>query len=179
VLGSGMAALDGTVVNVALPAIGRDLGLRTSGLQWILTGYLLTLAALILVGGSLGDSFGRRKVFVIGVVWFAAASALCGLAPNLGTLIVARMLQGIGGALLTPGSLAIIEAAFIPDDRARAVGAWSGLGGVAVAIGPFAGGWLVSAVSWRMIFFLNLPLAVAVLYASRHVPESSDPGASR
>jgi EmrB/QacA subfamily drug resistance transporter len=175
VLGSGMAALDATVVNVALPAIGKDLGAAVSGLQWVLTGYLITLAALILLGGSLGDIFGRRRIFQIGVIWFAVASVVCGIAPNLPLLIVARGFQGVGGALLTPGSLAIIEASFAPDDRGRAIGAWSGMGGIATAIGPFAGGWLVSSVSWRLIFFLNIPLAAAVMWASRKVPESVDP----
>src|SRR5439155_19878270 len=138
VLGSGVAALDATVVNVALPAIGKDLGGGVSGLQWVLNGYLLTLASLILLGGSLGDRFGRRRMFVIGLAWFASASALCGLAPNVGVLVAARALQGIGGALLTPGSLAIIESSFRPEDRGRAIGAWSGLGGIATAIGPLA-----------------------------------------
>src|SRR4051794_16826287 len=165
-----MAALDATVVNVALPALGRDLGAGVSGLQWVLTGYLLTLASFILLGGALGDRFGRRRVFVIGAVWFMAASVLCGLAPNLQFLIAARGLQGMGGALLTPGSLAIIDASFAAEDRGRAIGAWSGLGGMATAIGPFAGGWLVAAVSWRLIFLLNVPLALAVLAAARHVP---------
>jgi EmrB/QacA subfamily drug resistance transporter len=145
----------------------------------VLTGYLITLAALILLGGSLGDLYGRRRIFVLGVIWFSAASLLCGVAPNLSFLIVARALQGVGGALLTPGSLAIIEASFAPSDRGRAIGAWSGMGGIATAIGPFAGGWLISAVSWRLIFFLNLPLAAAVLWASRRVPESTDPLADR
>jgi EmrB/QacA subfamily drug resistance transporter len=179
ILGSGVASLDATVVNVALPTIGRHFGAGVSGLQWVITGYLITLAALILLGGSLGDLFGRRKIFVIGVVWFSLASLVCGLAVNLPMLIAARALQGIGGALLVPGSLAIIESSFAPADRGRAIGAWSGLGGIATAIGPFAGGWLVSAVSWRLIFLLNLPLAVAVLVAARHVPESTDPRAER
>jgi len=179
VLGSGIAALDATVVNVALPAIGRDFGVGVDGLQWTLNGYLLTLAALILLGGSLGDRFGRRRVFTVGVVWFAAASTLCGLAPTLPWLVAARALQGVGGALLTPGSLAIIQGSFAPSDRAAAIGAWSGLGGVATAIGPFVGGWLVQAVSWRLIFLLNLPLAlVVVLVSLRHVPETSDPDAA-
>jgi EmrB/QacA subfamily drug resistance transporter len=178
VLGSGIAGLDATVVNVALPTIGKDFGSGVSGLQWVITGYLITLASLILIGGSLGDRYGRRRVFRIGVVWFAAASVLSGVAPTLGVLIGARALQGVGGALLTPGSLAIIEASFRPEDRGRAIGAWSGLGGVATAVGPFVGGWLVSAVSWRLIFLLNLPLAAMVLLASRHVPESSDPTVS-
>ena len=135
----------------------------------------LTLSSLILLGGALGDRYGRRRVFVIGTIWFAAASLLCGIAPDLNTLIAARVLQGVGGALLTPGSLAILQASFRPDDRATAIGAWSGLGGVATALGPFVGGYLVESVSWRFIFLLNLPLAVAVvLVAVRHVPETSD-----
>jgi EmrB/QacA subfamily drug resistance transporter len=175
VLGSAVVMLDGTVVNVALPAIGRDLRGGMDGLQWTVSGYLLTLSALILLGGALGDRFGRRRVFVIGVIWFAAASLVCGLAPNLGALVAARVLQGIGGALLTPGSLAILQASFADDDRAQAIGAWSGLGGIATAVGPFLGGYLVQAVSWRLIFLLNLPLAAAVVFvAARHVPESSD-----
>src|SRR6266436_1445694 len=164
VLGSSVVMLDGTVVNIALPAIGRDLGAGVDGLQWIISGYLLTLSALILLGGALGDRFGRRRVFVIGVIWFAAASLVCGLAPNLPALVAARVLQGIGGALLTPGSLAILQASFADDDRAQAIGAWSGLGGIATAVGPFLGGWLIQAVSWRLIFLLNLPLAAAVVY---------------
>src|SRR5713226_3360674 len=180
VLGSAVVMLDGTVVSVALPAIGRDLQAGIDGLQWTVSGYLLTLSALILLGGALGDRFGRRRVFVIGVIWFAAASLVCGLAPNLPALVAARVLQGIGGALLTPGSLAILQASFADDDRAQAIGAWSGLGGIAVAIGPFLGGYLVQAVSWRLIFLLNLPLAAAVVYvAARHVPESSDPDSAR
>ena len=175
VLGSGIAALDATVVNVALPAIGKDLNADVAGLEWVLTGYLLTLASFILLGGGLGDRYGRRRIFLIGVGWFSIASVLCGLAPNLGTLIAARLLQGIGGALLTPASLAILEASFVREDRARAIGAWSGLGGVATAFGPFAGGWLISAVSWRLVFLLNVPLAAIVVVASRHIPETMDP----
>jgi EmrB/QacA subfamily drug resistance transporter len=179
VLGSSMAMLDGTVVNVALPTIGRELGTSLAGLQWTVTAYTLTLAGLILLGGSLGDRLGRRRVFLIGVVWFALASALCGLSPDIGVLIAARALQGIGGALLTPGSLAIIQATFYPNDRPRAIGAWSGLGGVAAAVGPFLGGWIVGAIGWRWIFLLNLPLAAAVVaVAARHVPETRDPTAS-
>ncbi len=175
VLGSAVVMLDGTVVSVALPAIGRDLHAGIDGLQWTVSGYLLTLSALILLGGALGDRFGRRRVFVIGVTWFAAASLVCGVAPNLPALVAARVLQGVGGALLTPGSLAILQASFADDDRAQAIGAWSGLGGIATAIGPFLGGYLVQSVSWRLIFLLNLPLAAAVVYvAARHVPESSD-----
>ncbi|MGH4006172.1 MAG: MFS transporter, partial [Pseudonocardiaceae bacterium] len=146
--GSGMAMLDATVVNIALPSIGRDLGADFRTLQWIVNAYTLTLAALILLAGALGDHFGRRRIFLVGVVWFAIASLLCGLAPTAEVLVVARALQGIGGALLTPGSLAIISSTFVAEHRARAVGAWSGLGGVAAAVGPFAGGWLV-ALDWR------------------------------
>ncbi|MGQ0480493.1 MAG: MFS transporter [Pseudonocardia sp.] len=173
--GSSLAMLDMTVVNVALDRIGRDLGAGFGSLQWIVNGYTLSLAALILLGGALGDRFGRRRVFLIGVVSFALASALCGLAPDPGTLIVARALQGVGGALLTPGSLAIIAASFDPAERSRAVGAWSGLGGVAGAFGPFLGGALV-AWNWRAVFLINIPVAAAVvLITLRHVPESRDP----
>jgi EmrB/QacA subfamily drug resistance transporter len=179
VVGSGMAFLDGTVVNVALPDIGRDLGAGTSALQWILNGYLLTLASLILLGGSLGDRYGRRKVFVLGVGLFTAASLLCAVAPSAELLIFARLIQGIGGALLTPGSLALIEASFRPGDRARAIGAWSGLGGVATALGPLLGGYLIGAISWRAIFVINLPIGVFVAWAAtKHVPESRDPMAA-
>jgi EmrB/QacA subfamily drug resistance transporter len=178
VLGSGMAFLDSTVVNVALPAIGRDLDATTGALQWILNGYLLTLASLILLGGSLGDRYGRRRAFMWGAGLFTAASLLCAIAPNVELLVVARLLQGIAGALLTPGSLAMIDASFRPGDRARAIGAWSGLGGVATAFGPLLGGWLVDAVSWRAIFLINLPIGLfVVLAAGRHVPETRDPTA--
>ena len=174
VLGTGMAFLDATVVNVALERIGTDFGADFTGLQWTVNAYTLTLAAFILLGGSLGDHFGRRRVFVVGVVWFALASLVCGLAPNIGTLIAARALQGVGGALLTPGSLALISASFHGPDRAAVIGAWSGLSGIAGAIGPFLGGWLVEW-NWRTIFLINLPLAaLIVVIALRHVPESRD-----
>ncbi len=179
VLGSGMAFLDGTVVNVALPHIGRDFNASTSTLQWILNGYLLTLAALILLGGSLGDRYGRRRVFVSGVGLFTCASLLCAVAPSAGLLIAARLVQGVGGALLTPGSLSIIDASFRPADRARAIGAWSGLGGVATALGPLLGGYLVLDVSWRAIFLINLPIGIFVAFAAtKHIPESRDPRAA-
>jgi len=178
VLGSGIAFLDTTVVNVALPTIGEDLDAGITSLQWVVNAYTLTLSGLLLLGGSLGDHYGRRRIFVIGVVWFAAASALCGLAPTDQALIAARALQGVGGALLTPGSLAILEASFRREDRGPAIGAWSGLGGVTAAIGPFLGGWLVQAATWRLIFLINLPLAAVVAWVSvRHVPESRDPNA--
>ena len=175
VLASGMAFLDGTVVNVALPAIGRDLHSGLSGLQWTLDAYLLTLGALLLLGGALGDRYGRRRVFEVGLVAFSTASALCGLAPTLGTLVAARAVQGAGGALLVPGSLALLSASFRPEDRGRAVGAWSGLAGAFSALGPFLGGWLVDAVSWRLVFLINLPVAAVTVWVVRtHVPESRD-----
>ncbi|NIZ93272.1 MFS transporter [Kineococcus rubinsiae] len=178
ILGSGLAGIDATVVNVALPTIGAEFGASFAALQWVVTGYTLTLAALILLGGSLGDRYGRRRVFVVGVAWFAVASLLCGLAPNAGVLVACRAVQGVGAALLTPGSLAMLQASFAPGDRARAIGAWSGLGGVATAIGPLLGGWLVDAASWRWVFLVNVPLAaVVVLVARRHVPETHDPDA--
>jgi EmrB/QacA subfamily drug resistance transporter len=176
VLGSAIASIDATVVGIALPAIGHDFHASLPSLQWVVTGYTLTLAGLLLLSGALGDRYGRKKVFLIGVAWFALASALCAAAPNAPVLIFARAVQGIGAALLTPGSLAIIEASFRPEDRGKAIGAWSGLSGVGTAIGPFLGGWLIAAVSWRLIFVINLPLAAGVIaVAWRHVPESHDP----
>jgi EmrB/QacA subfamily drug resistance transporter len=178
VLGSSMALLDSTVVNVALPHIGEDLDTDLAALQWTVNAYMLTLAGLILLGGALGDRYGRRRIFVLGVVWFALGSLLCGLAQNGTSLIIARALQGVGGALLTPGSLALIQASFHPDDRARAVGLWSGFGGVGAAVGPFVGGWLVDGPGWRWVFLINVPLAaLCVPVALRHVPESRDPAA--
>jgi EmrB/QacA subfamily drug resistance transporter len=180
VLGSGMAFLDATVVNVALPTIGTDLDASVAGMQWILNGYTLTLASLILIGGSLGDRFGRRRIFLLGIVWFAGGSLLCSVAPTAEALVAARALQGVGGALLTPGSLAILQASFATKDRGRAVGAWSGLSGVCAAIAPFVGGWLIGAGSWRLIFLINVPLAVAVVaLALRYVPETRSPSATR
>jgi EmrB/QacA subfamily drug resistance transporter len=176
VLGTGIAFLDSTVVGIALPSIGRAFGGGVGTLQWVITGYSLTLAAFLLLGGSLGDRLGRRRMFSLGIAWFAVASALCGIAPNAAFLIWARVLQGVGGALLTPGSLAIIQASFRPEDRSRAIGAWSGLGGVATAAGPLVGGYLLAVASWRWVFFINLPIAVFVLViTARHVPESTDP----
>jgi EmrB/QacA subfamily drug resistance transporter len=176
VLGSGIATLDATVVGIALPAIGRSFHSGLGTLQWVVTGYSLTLAAFLLLGGSLGDRVGRKRVFSAGVVWFAVASAACGLAPDATVLIVARVLQGIGGALLTPASLAILQASFRADDRPRAIGAWSGLAGLATAAGPLVGGYLIAAGSWRWVFFINVPVAVAVLaVTARHVPETRDP----
>jgi EmrB/QacA subfamily drug resistance transporter len=177
-LGSGLTLLDGSVVNVALRTIGADLDADLAELQWISNGYLLTLASLILLGGALGDRFGRRRIFIVGTVWFAAASLLCGLAPTPLVLVVARLLQGIGAALLTPGSLAIISAVFHPTHRGPAIGAWSGLGAIATAVGPFVGGGLVQYASWRWIFLINLPLALLTVWLARvHVPETRDPDA--
>ena len=178
VLGSGIAFIDSTVVNVALPAISRELGGGLSGLQWTIDAYLLTLGSLIVFGGSLGDMYGRRKIFVAGLVSFTLASLLCGLAPTIPALIWARALQGVGGALLVPSSLAIISSAFHPEDRGTAIGAWSGLSGVSTAFGPFLGGYLVDSVSWRLVFLINLPLAAATIWLTvRHVPETKDPDA--
>jgi EmrB/QacA subfamily drug resistance transporter len=175
VLGSGVAALGATVVNIALPAIGRDLDADLADLQWVTTSYVLTLSAFLLLGGALGDRYGRRRVFVIGVVWFAVASALCAIAPSAGFLIAARAVQGIGAALLTPGSLAILQASFVPEDRSKAIGAWSGLGGLATAGGPVLGGWLIDVASWRWVFLVNLPMVAATVWiTARHVPESRD-----
>jgi EmrB/QacA subfamily drug resistance transporter len=180
VLGSSLAFIDSTVVNIALPAIGRDLGTDAAGLQWTINGYALSLASLILLGGSLGDRYGRRRVFQIGVGLFAVASLLCGIAPTIELLIAARVLQGVGAALLTPGGLAILEASFAREDRSRAIGAWSGLAGIGGALGPFLGGWLVEVANWRFIFLINVPLALVVLWVSaRHVPESRNPAAAR
>jgi EmrB/QacA subfamily drug resistance transporter len=177
VLGSGVASLDATVVGIALPRIGEDFHSGVASLQWVVTAYMLTLAAFLLLGGSLGDRYGRRRVFAVGVVWFAIASAGCAAAPGAGALIGARAFQGIGAALLTPGSLAILQASFVPEDRAHAIGAWSGLGGLAAVAGPLVGGYLLAIGSWRLVFLLNLPLAAVVLLITRrHVPESKDEG---
>jgi EmrB/QacA subfamily drug resistance transporter len=174
VLGSGMALLDGTVVNVAVKAIGEDLDAQLTELQWVVNAYMLSLASLILLGGSLGDRFGRRRVFLVGVAWFATASLLCGLAQDPLQLVAARALQGVGGALLTPGSLAILQATLQRSDRSRGIGTWSAYTGIAAAVGPLLGGWLIEVLSWRWVFFINVPLAAAVLViTARHVPESS------
>ena len=175
ILASSMAFIDGTVVNVALPALQRNLQATAIGMQWVVEGYSLFLSALLLVGGSLGDRYGRKRVFLIGVSVFTLASVWCGLAPSIEQLIAARAVQGIGGALMVPGSLAIISASFPPEKRGRAIGTWSGFSAITTAIGPVLGGWLIEQVSWRAVFFLNLPLAaVVIVIAWRHVPESRD-----
>ena len=173
ILASAMAFIDGTVVNVALPFLQKELDATVIGVQWVIEAYSLFLAALLLVGGVLGDRYGRRFIFVIGVSLFAAASAGCGIAVNIQQLIAARAVQGIGAALLVPGSLAIISASFAPEKRGRAIGTWSGFSAITTAIGPVLGGWLIENVSWRAVFFINLPLAAAVIAISLwHVPES-------
>lgn len=179
ILGSSMAFVDGTVVNVALPALQRELGATAADAQWIVEAYALFLSALILVGGSLGDRLGRKRMYSLGTLIFTAASVVCGLAPSVPVLIAARAVQGIGGALLVPGSLAIIGATFSGDERGRAIGTWSAFTTVTSALGPVLGGWLVQSVSWRAAFFINVPLAALVLLlVSRHVPESRDESAT-
>jgi EmrB/QacA subfamily drug resistance transporter len=174
-----MAMIDGTIVNVALPRIGEQFHASVAGLQWIVDGYLLSLAALVLVAGAFGDRYGRRRVYLIGIALFGAASLLCGLTPDTTLLVVARIIQGVGGALLTPGALAILQSGFVKDDRARAIGAWSGLGGVATAIGPLLGGALIQVWSWRLAFLINPPIAVlCIVMALKFVPESRDEEAS-
>ncbi len=173
ILGSALAGIDATVVTIALPTIGRDLGASFAGLQWTVTGYTITLASLILLGGVAGDRFGRRRVFLVGTIWFTAASLLCAVAPSIQVLVAARVLQGIGGALLTPASLAVIESVFRPEDRSAAVGTWAGFSGIAGALAPFVGGWLLELGSWRWVFVVNLPVAAVVLWVTvRHMPES-------
>lgn len=175
ILGSSMVFIDGTVVNVALPALQSNLNATVVDVQWVVEAYALFLAALLLTGGSLGDHFGRKRIYVIGVSLFALASIWCGLAPNINQLILARAAQGIGGALLVPGSLAIISNAFPADERGRAIGTWSGFTAITAAIGPVLGGWLIENVSWRAVFFINAPLALIVLaLVFWHVPESRD-----
>jgi EmrB/QacA subfamily drug resistance transporter len=175
ILGSSMAFIDGTVVNVALPALQSAFHATAIGVQWVIESYALFLAALLLVGGSLGDHFGRRRIFSTGVALFALASIWCGIAPNITHLIAARAVQGIGGAMLVPGSLAIISTAFPKEERGKAIGVWSGFTAITAAIGPVMGGWLIEHISWRAVFFINVPIAIAVLTLTyRYVPESRD-----
>ena len=175
ILASSMAFIDGTVVNVALPALQSSLNATAVDLLWVIESYLLMLSALLLVGGSLGDHYGRRRIFLIGVALFASASAACGFATNIHQLIAARALQGLGAALLVPGSLAIISSSFSENERGRAIGTWSGFSAITAGIGPVMGGWLIEHVSWRAVFFINLPLALLVILISlRHVAENPD-----
>src|ERR1043165_5723032 len=175
ILGSSMAFIDGTVVNVALPALQANLNATVTDVQWVIESYTLLLAALLLLGGTLGDRFGRKRIYAVGVTLFALASVWCGLAPTIQQLILARAAQGIGGALLVPGSLAIISATFSEKDRGEAIGTWSGATAITTALGPLLGGWLIEHVSWRAVFFLNVPLAVAVIVlVVLFVPESRD-----
>ncbi|KGN37203.1 MFS transporter [Knoellia subterranea] len=178
-LGSGIAILDGSVVNVALRTIGTELDASLEQLQWVINGYMLALASLVLVGGALGDRLGRRRVYLVGMGWFLVASALCAVAQTPGQLVAMRVLQGVGAALLTPGGLAIIQSAFRPEDRAGAIGTWAGMSGIAAAIGPFVGGWLVDNGGWRWIFGINVPLCLVVIAMTVWAaPETRDSEAS-
>src|SRR5437870_5384319 len=175
ILASSMAFIDGTVVNVALPALQANLNATIVDVQWVIEAYSLLLAALLLVGGSLGDHYGRRRVFLTGVALFACASAACGFAADIRQLIAARALQGFGAAMLIPGSLAIISSSFSENERGRAIGTWSGFSAITAGIGPVMGGWLIEHISWRAVFFINLPIAILVILISlRHVAENSD-----
>jgi EmrB/QacA subfamily drug resistance transporter len=175
ILGSSMVFIDGTVVNVALPALQSDLNATVIDVQWVVEAYALFLAALLLTGGSLGDNFGRKRIYIIGVLLFALASIGCGLALNINQLIIARAVQGVGGALLVPGSLAIISSSFSEEERGRAIGTWSGFTAITAAVGPVLGGWLIGNVSWRAVFFINVPFTIVVLLlVFLHVPESRD-----
>jgi MFS family permease len=179
ILGSGMAFVDGTVVNIALPALQADLGATVSEIQWVVEAYALFLASLLLVGGVLGDRLGRRRVFALGVMLFASSLLLCGLAPNPLTLILARGLQGIGGALLVPGSLALISASFSREQRGRAIGIWSGFSAIATGLGLLLGGLLIDLAHWRWIFLINLPVAAVTVWITyRHLDEGRDQGAT-
>jgi EmrB/QacA subfamily drug resistance transporter len=178
ILGSAMAFIDGSAVNVALPVMEQSLATSLPAMQWVINAYTLLLSAGLLIGGAAGDRFGRRRVFVAGIAVFVAASVACGLAPNVVSLILARAVQGLGGALLVPSTLAIIGASFAAEERGRAIGTWAAFSAITTAAGPLLGGWLVDAVSWRALFFINLPLGLLTAWiALRRVPESRDPDA--
>jgi len=180
ILASSMTFIDSTVVNVALPALQAQLNATVVDVQWVIEAYSLLLSAFLLVGGSLGDDYGRRRIFLIGVGLFALASAWCGFIPNIHQLIAARAAQGLGAALVAPGSLAIISSSFPETERGRAIGTWSAFSAITTAIGPVIGGWLIEHLSWRAVFFINIPIALLVIFISiRHVPESSDAAAAR
>src|SRR5216110_1933769 len=180
ILGSSMAFIDGTAVNVALPALQQSLNATVVDVQWVVESYSLLLSALLLMGGSLGDHYGRRRIFIVGVAIFSLASAWCGFATSVRELIFARAMQGAGGALLVPGSLAIISASFRDQDRGHAIGTWSGFTAITAMIGPVLGGWLIEHVSWRAVFFINVPLAAVVFILSfAHIDESKDESRSR
>lgn len=173
ILGSGAAFLESSVVAVALPSIGEDLGLELGGLQWVMNAYLLALSALLIIGGSVGDIYGRRRIFTIGLTGFAVSSLLCALAPTGTLLILFRVAQGVAAALMVPASLAIIEATFVEEDRGAAIGVWSGWSGISTLLGPFVGGWLIDSASWRWVFGLVIPVAMlAAWLAVRHLPET-------
>src|SRR5579863_1457445 len=178
ILGSSMAFIDSTVVNVALPSLQSDLHATVVGVQWVVESYGLFLAALLLVGGSLGDLFGRRLMYLAGVLIFAAASIACGFASSIEYLVIARSVQGVGAAFLVPGSLSIIGASFDERTRGQAIGTWSGFTSITTAVGPVLGGWLIEHASWRWAFFINIPIAAIVIAISlRHVPESRNTNA--
>ena len=180
ILASSMAFIDGTVVNVALPALQINLNATATDVQWVIESYALFLSALLLVGGSLGDHYGRRRIFLLGVAIFAVASAACGFVGNIHQLIVARAFQGLGAALLVPGSLAIISSSFSEQERGRAIGVWSGFSAITTGIGPILGGWLIEHISWRAVFFINVPLALVVISISlRHIAENADRESTR
>jgi EmrB/QacA subfamily drug resistance transporter len=180
ILGASLAGIDSSVVNVTLPAIGRDLGASFAALQWTVTGYTLSLASLILLAGGLGDRYGRKRVFLIGITGFTVASVLCAIVPSIQILVLARVLQGIGGALMTPAGLAILQSTISVDERPRAIGVWSGFSGVSTVVAPFIGGWLVQLGGWRWIFLINVPIAVlGLLVTVRHVPETRDDSVTR
>ena len=178
ILGSSLGFIDSTVVTVALPAIKNDLGIDLATVQWVVNGYMLMLASLILLGGTAGDRYGRRRVFLIGLLAFAGASLLCGLAPTAGWLVTARLVQGAAAALLTPASLAIIGAAFPGKDRGAAIGTWAAAGAITTALGPLLGGWMVDAIGWRSIFFINLPIAALAIFLSLKLPADRGESAS-
>src|SRR5712675_2611841 len=179
ILGSSMAFIDGSVVNIALPAIQQALQANAASTQWIVNGYLLLLGALVLVGGSAADLYGRRRIFLVGIAIFTAASIACGLSPDITVLVVSRAVQGLGAALLAPASLAMLGATFDQHERSHAIGIWAGVGALTAAAGPVPGGWLVDQVSWRAIFLINVPLAVAAVVLAIFACESRDPEAKR